>query len=151
MVSRAECTRWALLTCRTMRWPSVSSSSSLRMFRERTVSPTSMAWTWPATRCAPWSRNGRWVMYCEVYFSQCVLELGVKQGQGWTSQLVMLWCLTGMQSWLFCFLILYSGHGTLHILLGVRLKATTNLIRIAEGFVKNVNITFTILAQKQDY
>lgn len=74
MVSRGECTRWASLTCRTMRWPSVSSNSSRRTFRGRTVSPTSMAWTWPVTRCAPWSRNGRWVMFSRVDFSQYIWE-----------------------------------------------------------------------------
>lgn len=60
MVWRDVCLKWASLISRMMRWPSASSSSSLRMFRARTASPTSTAWTWPVTRCAPWSRSGRW-------------------------------------------------------------------------------------------
>lgn len=59
MVWKDVCLRWASLTCRTMRLLSANSSSSQRTFRGRTASLTSTAWTWPVTRCAPWSRSGR--------------------------------------------------------------------------------------------
>lgn len=132
MVSRGACMRWALLTCRTMRWPSVSSNSSPRTFRARTVSPTSMAWTWPVTRCAPWWRSGRWVVFCRDL-------LGMMQGYSSTSQLLAICCLTAVQS-----PPLFSS---CNFQKSIKLKAPSDQI-ISEGFAKKFKMAVAVLSSR---